>query len=174
MTDLIILHQDILCFILNALNLVEVSCIPLTNPSHPIYVFFSFVRTEALVKILIRLTLFYTYNSFYSLLCYLVLLYIVDTPIIVQTSVAFFLLLNSFLDFLIPPPSVFSFTSTPFSYSIFFHLLCVSSSYFQVPSLMVLSLKTLFSQSWLVYPYGHAPENIRPSPQTYVKRQYTL
>jgi hypothetical protein len=44
MSDLIRLHQDVLCFILNALNLVEVPCLPLMDPNHPMYVI-SFLRT---------------------------------------------------------------------------------------------------------------------------------
>jgi hypothetical protein len=38
-----LLHQKVHRFILNALNLVEVPCLPLTNPSHPIYVLLSFL-----------------------------------------------------------------------------------------------------------------------------------
>ena len=38
MSDLILLHQEMLPFILNALKLVEVPCLSLMNPSHPINV----------------------------------------------------------------------------------------------------------------------------------------
>jgi hypothetical protein len=31
---------------------------------------------------------------------------------------------------------------------------------------------TLFSQSWLLYPYRHTPKNKRPLPQAYVERQH--
>ena len=67
MSDLILLHQEMLPFILNALNLVEVPCLSLTNPSHPINVLLSFLRTQMLVKILVRSTLCYTYSSLCSL-----------------------------------------------------------------------------------------------------------
>ena len=114
MSDLIILHQEMLTFILNALNLVEVPCLSLTNTSHPINVILSFLRTQILIKILVRSTLCHIYRSLCSLLCHLLLLYIVHTPVMVQASIAFFLLLNSPLDFLVPPPSIFSLVSTSF------------------------------------------------------------
>ena len=81
MSDLILIHQEMLSFILNALNLVEVACLSLTNPSHPINVLLSFLCTQMLVKILVRSTLCHTYSSLYSLLCLLVLLYVVNTPV---------------------------------------------------------------------------------------------
>jgi hypothetical protein len=170
MFDLIFLHQEVLCFILNVLNLVQVPCLPLTNSSHLSYICASLLRTQTLVKIRIH-----TYSSLCSLLCYHVLLYVVYTPVMVQIFVPFFLL-NSHLDFLIPPPSIFSFTSTLFSYSltphtsevtfqmqvaIFSHMLFVSPSSFQVSFLMVLPRRLLpsplsiFSQPWLVCPYGN-------------------
>jgi hypothetical protein len=61
MFDLIFLHQEVLCFIFNALNLVEVPCLPFTNPSHPIYVLLSFLCTQASAKIFIIITLRHTY-----------------------------------------------------------------------------------------------------------------
>jgi hypothetical protein len=102
--------------ILNALNLVEICYLPLTDLSHSIYVLLSFLRTQMLVKILIRSNLCHAYSSLCSLLCYIILLYVVHTPM-VQTSITFFLLLNSLLDFFIPPPSIFSITFAPFSCS---------------------------------------------------------
>jgi hypothetical protein len=69
MSNLILLNQEVLWFILNALNLVEVPCLPLTNPSHPIYVLLSFLRTQTLVKILVCPTICHTYRSFCDLLC---------------------------------------------------------------------------------------------------------
>jgi hypothetical protein len=107
--------------------------------------------TQTLVKILVRTSLYHTYNSLCGLLWYIVLLYVVHTPAIVQTSIAFFFLLNSPLYFLVPLTSILSFASTPFScftettfrkqVFIFSHTF-VSSSSFQVSSLMTLSLKT--------------------------------
>ena len=73
MSDLILLHQEMLSFILNALNLVEVPCLSLTNPSHPINILLFFLRTQILVKILVRFTLCHTYSSLCGLLCHLVL-----------------------------------------------------------------------------------------------------
>ena len=80
MSDLILLHQEMLPFILNALNLVEIPSLSLTNSSHPINVLLSFLRTQILVKISLRSTLCHTYSSLCSLLCHLVLLYVVHTP----------------------------------------------------------------------------------------------
>jgi hypothetical protein len=42
----LILHQNVLNFILNALNLIEVPCLPLTNYIHHIYVLLSFLRNQ--------------------------------------------------------------------------------------------------------------------------------
>jgi hypothetical protein len=39
MFDLILFHQQVICFILNVLTLVEVPCLSLTDPSHPIWSF---------------------------------------------------------------------------------------------------------------------------------------
>jgi hypothetical protein len=44
MSDLILLHQEVFYFILDALNLVEVPCLPLVNISHPIYVLLSLLK----------------------------------------------------------------------------------------------------------------------------------
>jgi hypothetical protein len=52
-------------------------------------VFLSFLHTQTLVKILLRSTLCHTYNSFCGLLCYLVLIYVVHTPVMAQTSITF-------------------------------------------------------------------------------------
>jgi hypothetical protein len=49
MIDLILLHQEVLCFFLNTFNLVEVPCLPLTDTIHPIYVFL-FLCTQKLVN----------------------------------------------------------------------------------------------------------------------------
>ena len=107
-----------------------------------------------LVKILVHSTICHTYSSLYSLLCHFVLLYVVHTPVMVQASIAFFLLLSSPLDLLVPPPSIFSLASTSFGYSahlwvtfrmlvaIFCHILFMSSSSFQEPYLITLSLNT--------------------------------
>ena len=81
-------------FILNALNLVEVPCLSLMNPSHPINV---------LNALTARFAVFFAY--------------VVHTPVMVQASIAFFLLLNSPLDFLVSPTSIFSLVSTSFGYS---------------------------------------------------------
>ena len=45
MSDLILLHQEMLPFILNVLNLVEVPYLSLKNPNHPINVILSLLRT---------------------------------------------------------------------------------------------------------------------------------
>lgn len=123
MSDLI-LHQEMLRFIFNTLNLVEVPCLPLTEPNQSIYVL-SFICTQTLVKILVHATLCHTYNSLCGLLCYIVLLYIVHTFVMVQTSIAFFLIFNSHLDFLVTPLSIFILASTTFGCSthIWGHLL---------------------------------------------------
>jgi hypothetical protein len=81
-----------------------------------LYMSFSFLRTQVLVKVFIRSTFCHTYNSLCSLLCYLVLLYVVHTSIMVQMSITFFLK-NNPLDFFIAPPSIFTFASAPFSCS---------------------------------------------------------
>jgi hypothetical protein len=99
------------------LKLIEVPCLPLTDPSHPIYVTLSLLHTQVLVKILVRPILCHTYSLLCGLLCYLILLYIVHTLMMVQTSITFFLFLNSPLDFLVPPSSIFSFASTSFGCS---------------------------------------------------------
>jgi hypothetical protein len=49
-----------ICFILNALNLVEVPCLPIADPSHLIYVLPSFLRAQTSVKFLICPTLCHT------------------------------------------------------------------------------------------------------------------
>ena len=67
MSDLILLHQEMLSFVLNALNLVEVPCLSLMSPSNPINVL-SFLRTQMLVKILVRSTICHTYSSLCGLL----------------------------------------------------------------------------------------------------------
>jgi hypothetical protein len=103
MFDLIPLHQEVLCFMLNTLNLIEVPSISLMNPSHPIHVLLPFLSTQMLVTILICLNL-----------CYHVLLYVVHTPIMLHTYIPFFLLPNSHLYILDPPPNIFSIISTPF------------------------------------------------------------
>ena len=84
MPDLILLHQEMPPFILNVLNLVEVPGLSLTNPSHPINVIISFLRIQMLVKILVRSIICHTYSSLCSLLCHLILLYVVHTPVMVQ------------------------------------------------------------------------------------------
>ena len=117
MSDLILLHREMLSVILNTLNLVEVSCLSLTNPSHPINVLLSFLRTQMLIKILYALPFPTLTARLAVILCHLVLLYVAYTPVMVQASIAFFLLLNSPLDFLVPPPSIFSLASTSFGYS---------------------------------------------------------
>ena len=53
MSDLILLHQELLPLILYALDLVEVPCLPIASPSHPINVLLSFLRTQTSVKVLI-------------------------------------------------------------------------------------------------------------------------
>jgi hypothetical protein len=59
-SDLILLHQEMICFILNALNLVEVPCLPIADPSHLIYVLPSFLRAQTSVKFLVCPTLCHT------------------------------------------------------------------------------------------------------------------
>jgi hypothetical protein len=39
MPDPIVLHREVLSFILNILNLVEVLCLSLIDPSHHIYIY---------------------------------------------------------------------------------------------------------------------------------------
>ena len=43
MSDLILLHQELLHLILYALDLVEVPCLPIASPSHPINIILSFL-----------------------------------------------------------------------------------------------------------------------------------
>nr|TKW13549.1 hypothetical protein SEVIR_5G109100v2 [Setaria viridis] len=93
-------------------------------------------------------------DSLCDLLCLLVLFYVVHTLVVEQTPIAFFLLLNSLLDFLISPPNIFIYASTPLvtpstseatfrmQFAIFSHMLFASSPSFQGPSLITLSLKT--------------------------------
>jgi hypothetical protein len=52
MFGLILLHQEMLCFILNELNLVEVKSLvfPLTDHSHPIYILLSFSPSSVLKR----------------------------------------------------------------------------------------------------------------------------
>jgi hypothetical protein len=106
-------------FILNAFNLVEVPCLPLMDPSHPIYVLVSFLGTQKLVKIIIFPTLFCTYNLFvvfflpYTSLCCPHSYHGIDICSI-------FIILTRHFDFLILPPSIFSFVYTPFRYSTHF------------------------------------------------------
>ena len=76
MSDLILLHQELLPLIIYALDLVEVLCLPIMSPSHPINVLLFFLCTQTLVKVLIGLPLCLTHRSFCSLLCHLVLLYV--------------------------------------------------------------------------------------------------
>jgi hypothetical protein len=66
MSDLIFLHQEVFHFILNAFKLVEVSCLSLTNPSHPTYALLSFLRTETLEILVRRPTICYIYSSLCS------------------------------------------------------------------------------------------------------------
>ena len=116
MSDLILLHQELLPLIFYALDLVEVPCLPIVSPSHPINIILSFLRTQTLIKVLIGPPLCLTHRSFYSLLCYLVLLYIVCTPVMIQALIAL-ILLNSLLHIFIPPLSVFRVSSVSFGHS---------------------------------------------------------
>jgi hypothetical protein len=116
MSNFILFTNRCLISSLNALILVKVPCLPLTDPSHPIYVFLSFLRTQMLLKILVCPTVA-TLTARFVVFYYLVLLYVVHTLVMVQTSITFFLLLNSFLDFLVSPPNIFSFASTLFGFS---------------------------------------------------------
>lgn len=103
MSDLILLHQERLCFILNAISLIEVPCISPMDPIHFIYALLSFIRTQTLIKISCTLPIAtLTSHSLGGLLCYHVL-----------------------LRFLIPPPSIFSFSSALFGCSTYLwgHLL---------------------------------------------------
>ena len=80
MCDLILFHQEVLHFILNAPNLAEVPYLPLTDPSSHIYVILSFLHTQTLVKVIVRPTLCHTYDTLFCLLWYLVLLYFGVAP----------------------------------------------------------------------------------------------
>jgi hypothetical protein len=91
MFDLILLHQEVLRFIRNALNLVELHCLPLTRLAIP-YVpllYSNFDKDPCTVCLI----LCRTYILLCGLLCYLVLLDVVHTPVMVQTSIAFFVLI---------------------------------------------------------------------------------
>jgi|SRR5690348_6815627 hypothetical protein len=96
MSNHILLHQEILCSILNALNLIEVHYLSHMDPSHQIYFLLSFLCTQTLVKILDALS-FATYCSLCGLLSYLILLYIVHTRVMVHTSTHSFLSLIAFV-----------------------------------------------------------------------------
>jgi hypothetical protein len=76
MSDFILLHQEVLYFILDALNLVVVPFISLIDNSHPIYVLLYFLCTKTMAKILVHSTICHTCTLFCSLLCYLALLYV--------------------------------------------------------------------------------------------------
>ena len=97
MSDRILLHQELLHLILYILDLVEVPCLPIASPSHPINIILSFIHTQTSVKVLIGQPLCLTHRLFCSLLCHLVLLYVVCTPIMIQALIALLLFLNSLL-----------------------------------------------------------------------------
>jgi hypothetical protein len=59
----------------------------------------------------------FTHRLFCGLLCYFVPLYIIRNPIQVHMPKALFLLPNSLLHLLIPPPCLFSFTLASFGHS---------------------------------------------------------
>ena len=107
MSDLILLHQELLPLIIYALDLIKVPCFPIASPSYPINVILSFLRTQPLVNVLIGSPLCLTHRSFCSLLCHLVLLYVVCTPVMIEALIALLLFLNSLLHIFIPPTSVF-------------------------------------------------------------------
>ena len=115
MSDLILLHQELLPLIIYALDLVDVPCFPITIYSHSINVILFFLRTQTSVKVLIGLPLCPSHRSFCSLLCHL-LLYVVCTPVMIQALITL-LFLNSLLHIFIPPLSVFWVAFAPFGHS---------------------------------------------------------
>lgn len=108
MSNFILFTNRCLISSLNALILVKVPCLPLTDPSHPIYVFLSFLRTQILLKILVCPTVA-TLTARFVVFYYLVLLYVVHTPVVFQTSISFFLLPNSLQQWLLFSPLAFAF-----------------------------------------------------------------
>ena len=152
MFDLILLHRELLPLILDALDLVEVPRLSITSPRHPIDVLLSFLRIQALIKTLVSPPLRLSHRSFCSLLCHLVLLYVVCTPVLIQALIAFLLFLNSLLHLFVPPLSVFQVASPSFGHSKYFcpnllnacchllsHVVCIA---FVLP-------QTLFNNSFL-------------------------
>jgi hypothetical protein len=135
MFDLILLHQEVFGFMLNAHNLLK-SLVFLSWTLAIIYIYIyiivSLLHTQMSVNILIHPTLWHSYELFSGLLCYLALFYAVHTLVIVQTSIIFFILLNSPLEFLVVLPSIFRFSFTPFGCSthIWGHLLNASCHLF--------------------------------------------
>jgi hypothetical protein len=69
----------LVCFILDAFDLVDIPCLPFTNLGHPIDILFSLLCVQPLIKVVIGFTPGFTNRSLCRLLRYPVLLYVVYT-----------------------------------------------------------------------------------------------
>jgi hypothetical protein len=109
--------MESLCHILNAFYLDDVPRLPLLAFGHPIDVLLPFLCTQPLVWSMIHLTPCFTHRPLCGVLYHFLLLYVIHTPIQVHMLKSLFLLLNSLVHLLIPPPCLFSFTFAPFGHS---------------------------------------------------------
>ncbi|AQK84777.1 putative lactoylglutathione lyase chloroplastic [Zea mays] len=83
-------EYKLVCFILDAFDLVDIPCLPFTNLGHPIDILFSLLCVQPLIKVVIGLTPGSTNRSLCRLLRYPVLLYVVYTLVMISYAAYWF------------------------------------------------------------------------------------